>query len=761
MIFYLETKSIDPVETELIFKNNFLNAIKNKPFRIGRLYSILKYSILINIFLISGLLAQTQQDSLRKDESEYKLKPVIVTAVRTSRPIYEVPYAIDVLSKESIQRGKLQLSLEESLREVPGIIVNNRNNLSQGDRISIRGIGSRASFGVRGIKIILDDIPLTMPDGQSQLNNLDISSIGSLEVLRGPNSALYGNASGGVLIFQTEFTSEQKLLFTPKLTFGSYGLRKLQAKTSLNFKRHNFLINYYNLKLDGFREHSSSKMNSVNIVGHHSVSKHFRFKTVFNYYDSPYLLNPSSLSKSASESTPQQARTFVKNQGAGKEIRQIQAGVSLLYGKKQEKFKLTIYGLSRSLFNPIPGRIIDLSRHASGLRGIFSKSLHINGATIRLTGGADFESQSDDRSEFNNLGLPDNLYQSLEENKIFNQIRFGSRLLEQKEDVLGIGPFVNLEFVFRQNLFFTFGTRYDYYKFKVKDKFLEDNVDNSGERKMDQISPMIGFTYRFDPLASFYINYSTAFQTPTTTELSNRPSGAGGFNPSLEPEDISSFEVGIKGVWTDHKINYDLALYTLQITNMLIPFQVQDTASEEIFFRNAGKATNKGFELKSTWAVITGLKIILSYSYMNFIFKDFVIESSPDNLQLSDNKVPGISPHRIFAGFNYEHDSGFYSEINLKWNDSFFTNDLNGAPVGSDLSKQSFVNPSYFLVDAKFGLQRKLHDFSVHLFFGINNIFDNKYNDSIVPNAFGNRFFEPAPGRNWYTGLSFPISSTK
>ena len=749
------------METELILKNNFFKTLKNKLLRIRRLYSFLIISILINIFAISVLLAQTQQDSLRKDQIEYKLKPVTVTAVRTSRPIYEVPYAIDVLSKKSIQRGKLQLSLEESLREVPGIIVNNRNNLSQGDRISIRGIGSRASFGVRGIKIILDDIPLTMPDGQSQLNNLDISSIGSLEVLRGPNSALYGNASGGVLIFHTEFTSEQRLLFTPKLTIGSYGYQKLQAKSSLNFKRHNFLVNFYNLKLDGFREHSSAKMNSVNIVGHHNVSKNFRVRTVFNYYDSPYLLNPSSLSKSAAESTPQQARTFVKNQGAGKEIRQIQGGVSLLYGQKKEKFELTMYGLSRSLFNLIPGRIIDLSRHAGGLRGVFSKSSHLNGITIRLTGGADFESQSDDRSEFINLGLPDNLYPSLEEKEIFNQVRFGSKLLEQKEEVLGIGPFIHLEFVFRQNLFFTIGTRYDYYKFKVKDNFLEDNVDDSGERNMDQISPMIGFTYRFDPLSSFYINYSTAFQTPTTTELSNRPSGAGGFNPALEPEDIKSLEVGLKGVWADHKINYDLALYALQITNMLIPFQVQDPASEEIFFRNAGKATNKGFELKSTWTPITGTKIILSYSYMNFIFKDFVVESSPDNLQLSDNKVPGIPPHRFFAGFNYEHDSGFYSAINFKWNDNFFANDLNGPPVGSDLSRQSFINSSYFLVDTHFGLQRKLHDFSVHLLLGINNIFDNKYNDSIVPNAFGNRFFEPAPGRNWYAGVSFPISSAK
>lgn len=726
---------------------------------------ILIFLIINSSFSVTPVKAQqtTKLDSILTEFFKYSIKPLIVTAIRISLPIYDVPHAVDILSKENIQRAKLQLSLEESLREVPGVQVNNRNNFSQGDRISIRGIGSRASFGVRGIKIILDNIPLTMPDGQSQLNNLDLGSVGNIEVLRGPNSSLYGNASGGVLNIQTEFPSDRAFLFSPRFTFGTYGMRKLQAKTSLHLNNHEVLANFSNLKIDGYRDHSAASMNSLNIVGRHKLGKHLRLNTVFNYYDSPYLLNPSSLSKDAAESDPQQTRTFVKKQGAGKEVQQTQGGISLVHGQNQEKFEFTIYGISRSLFNLIPGRIIDLTRKAGGVRSVFSKKFNNEVLDFRLTAGVDLESQSDDRIEFENDGLPGDLHETLKGEEFLKQVRYGANLLYQNERVIGIGPFVKLEFSLQHNLLLTLGGRYDRFQFKVDDDFFEDGIDYSDERMMSQFSPTIGLTYHMKLLSSLFANYSTSFQTPTTTELSNQPSGAGGFNPILEPENIESFELGVKGISLEKKINYDIAFYLLRIKNMLIPYQVEDPESEEIFFRNAGKANNFGIEFKSTWTPTSKFKFIFSYSYMHFVFKDFIVESSStgDLKQLAENKIPGISPHRIFAGIIYEHNSGFYTELDIKWNDGYFTNDLNGPPAGNNLSIQTFTNPAYYLVDFRFGIQQKLGDFSVDLYMGINNLLDKKYNGSIVPNAFGNRFFEPAPGRNYYGGISLPVSILK
>ncbi|MCH8874259.1 TonB-dependent receptor plug domain-containing protein, partial [candidate division KSB1 bacterium] len=182
-----------------------------------------------------------------------------------------MPNSIQVLDREDIQRGEIGLSLEESLRSVPGVLVNNRNNLSQGDRISIRGIGSRASFGVRGIKLVVDEIPLTLSDGQSQLNNLDLGSTGQIEVWRGPSSSLYGNASGGLINIKTELPTEPGLVFQPKVIVGSHGLQKWQGKISGTIGQSVFLINTTRLKTQGFREHSAAKSTSMNGLWKHTL----------------------------------------------------------------------------------------------------------------------------------------------------------------------------------------------------------------------------------------------------------------------------------------------------------------------------------------------------------------------------------------------------------------------------------------------------------------------------------------------------------
>ena len=326
--------------------------------------------------------------------------------MRIARPIYQVPYAVDIISKNTIQRGKIGLSLDESLRSIPGLFVSDRTNLSQGDRISIRGIGSRAPFGVRGLKIILDGIPLTFADGQSQLNNLDLGSVQSIEVLRGPSSSLYGNAAGGVVFIKSQLTSENDFLIQPKFITGSHGLQKWQAKLSGRIGKTEYLVNFNKLLLDGFREHSAAKSNSINAIGRHQISPRTQLTVLFNYFNAPYQLNPSSLSRSQVEESSAATRFFVKSQGAGKEIKQGQAGVTFNYTDNEaNQFEATVYGVSRSLFNPIPGRIIDLDRNAGGVRAVFGRKFKFDKVTIRSLLGADYEFQADDRLEFDNEGI--------------------------------------------------------------------------------------------------------------------------------------------------------------------------------------------------------------------------------------------------------------------------------------------------------------------------------------------------------------------
>ena len=239
----------------------------------------------------------------------YRLKPVVVTATRGERLLHRVPYALDVLGQRELQRGEVGLSLDEGLRSLPGVVVNNRYNLSQGDRITIRGVGSRTSFGVRGIKIILDGVPLTMPDGQSQLNNLDLGSAGRIEVVRGPSSSLYGNAAGGLITIQSESPPDTPVQIQPQFVAGSYDLRKWQAKVSGEIERQSYFVNVSHLGLAGHREHSDATSVSLNAVGRREVSQHTSLAVVLNYFDAPYLLNPSSLSKAEAETSPTTTRS--------------------------------------------------------------------------------------------------------------------------------------------------------------------------------------------------------------------------------------------------------------------------------------------------------------------------------------------------------------------------------------------------------------------------------------------------------------------
>jgi iron complex outermembrane receptor protein len=716
-----------------------------------------KLSFLSLIFVTLTVFAQEAppQQSDTSRAPRYELQSMLVTATREARPIARVPYAISVLAQNDIQRGEAALSLEEALAAVPGVVINNRYNLSQGDRISVRGLGSRSAFGVRGIKIMLDGIPLTMPDGQSQLNNLDLSSIGRIEVLRGPSSALYGNAAGGLINLQTQAAANSPFKVQPQFLVGANGLQKWQTKLSGVLGKHGYFVNVSKLDLDGFREHSAASFASVNAIGRHEISQRLKLTTVFNYYDSPYLLNPSSRSQVELAVSTTATRFFIKQQAAGKKLWQGQAGATLKYG---EAFEVTLYGLSRELLNPIPGRVVELDRTSGGVRSVFGKRFTFSNVSLRWLVGADYEMQSDDRREFVNNGIPQEQVGKIEASRMLALLQYGPKLIDQKEKVFGLGPFTELELALCSNWIATFGARYDRYKFEVTDRLIEDGVDASGERVMEQFSPMLGLTFRPSNELSIYTNYATAFQTPTTTELSNQPTAEGGFNPDLQPETLRSFEFGVKGLWPQKHFEWDVAFYAMNIEQMLIPYQIQNAGSDEIFFRNAGAARNRGVEVSCEWRPLPQVRAALAYTFMNFEFKDFVVETASNaRAQLAGNEVPGVPPQHVFASLLYEHTSGVYAELEAQWTSEYFTNDFNGPPPSSSAARSNFINTGYRTVDLRLGLARAFKKIGVDFFLGVNNLFDERYNGSIVPNAQANRFFEPAPLRNWHVGGSVAL----
>ncbi len=708
--------------------------------------------IFVWIFQSAGLCQHLTADSVY-----YRLDSVIVTASRYEQPLYRIPFSVDIISPAASKIPGESISGEGIFRFIPGIVVNNRYNLSEGDRISIRGIGSRAQFGVTGIKILLDGIPLTFPDGQSELNNLDPNTIGRIEIVRGPSSFLYGNSSGGVIAIRSKDIYPAKTTLNAAYRTGSFGFHKYSVTGSGRIGNNSLSVDFNEMNYGGFRENSSASTTAFNIISTQSFDGNLSLEGVFNYYFAPYLLNPSSLSKTDAELDPALARTYVKEQGAGKSIGQGQAGITLSYEPdKNQKIETTVYGISRSMINPIPGKYIKLDRVSGGIMTNYSTSFTAAGKNFDLLTGADYEFQNDLRHEYENNGVSN--YGNLSKGEIINNVVPGNILVNQREKVNGLGIFFRLGFSLLKKLYLTAGLRYDNYLFGVDDMLKANGLNNSGSVVMDNLSRMAGLVYRISPGTQIYANYSTSFQTPTTTELGNTPSGRGGFNTSLKPELISSYEIGIRGEVYGKTFVYRISSYHLNINDILISYQLPGSQSDEVFYRNTGAAFNNGLGIRLNWLPGSSLNFTAAFTLMNFKFKNFteyfLTNSVSVPVQIGGKKVPGV-PAEVFSfGCLYTSGFGLNSDITFSRTGEYFVNDLNGPEPGSSSPQRDYVNDAYSVADFKMSYGCSAGFIKADIFAGISNLFNIKYNGSVVPNAAGDRYFEPAAPRNWYGGLS-------
>lgn len=698
------------------------------------------------LFLLVAVTANAQElpDTLQ-------LEPVEIRATRTKAVESEVPAALMVLEQSQVQELQATVSLDEVLRRVPGVFVSNRYNLSQGERISIRGLGSRAQFGVRSIKVLLDGIPLTFPDGTTQLNNLDLGWIGRMEVLRGPASTLYGNAAGGVIYLQSEVPEPQSLTVEPKFIAGSYGLFKEQLTLKAQRGNTSLLLSADRTDYSGFREFSTSRLYHINSVLRHYLSDRTSLTWVLNLMHAPFMLNPSSLTREDAEERPQMARDFVQQQVAGKRVSQGQSGLTLRTQVGQQgEVSSTLYGIGRDLYNPIPGAVIDLERWSGGWRNVYERPLELPNSTLNLTAGVDIEYQTDQRREYENPGVSEEVLAETPPVGLLDRLEPGRQSLAQRERVLSSGLFSVLSWKWKEKLVLTTGLRYDWYRFTVAGMQQPSAPQNT---EFSQLSPSVGVLYHLSEKLKPYVNFSTAFQTPTANEFSNDPSG-GAFNTQLRPERLHSIEAGLRK--QGRKLRGELTGFYFEVRNQLIPYQLSGQ-SDITYYRNAGQASNRGLELWLEYAPQPWLALTVSYTYMHYVFDDYVVESDVGRVQLAGNRVPGVPAHNLFMGLRVQHHSGVKADMNVRWVGEYFASDFNGPPPGTAAPVADFINEGYWLADLRLGYEWEWNRGSITLFGGINNLLDIRYNGSITPNAFGNRFFEPAPGRSYYAGVSVPL----
>jgi iron complex outermembrane receptor protein len=658
--------------------------------------------------------------------SAYLLSEDVTTlpAFRVSAPRSEnattdqLPFSVSDVDLEALQSVSPQLTLDDALQTVPGVFILNPTNFAQDSRISIRGFGSRANFGLRGIRLLVDGIPATTPDGQGSVDGIDLGSAASIQVIRGPASALYGAASGGVMLIETEQAPESPF-FEPRGTIGSYGFHQTQLKAGGEGENVNILFNATHMELDGYRAHNQTENQRLNAKVIYEPSETARLSALINLIDYPLQNDPGGLTFEEAQKNPRQARAQNVQFDSGEALQQTQVG--LVYDQwltSDHQLELRSFYTHRDFANKLPfmnGGQVTFERDFFGGGALY----RILGDQWNLTTGIDLEVQDDDRQNFDNVTG-----------------QRGPLTLDQNEQVQSLGVFVVSSYEIYPSLHLTAAIRQDRVSFKSEDSFLSDG-DDSGQREFDQTSPMLGVLWQVAPALALFSNVTTSFETPTTTELAN-PEG-GGFNQTLKPQTATSFEAGLKGksALGQRNVRYELVAFHMDIDDALVPFEL-DTQPDREFYRNAGKSERIGLESVIEMEFTPEMSATMTYTWSDFSYRTF-IRSGED---ISGNQLPGIPEHHANFALRYQSKRGVFMQWNTRLIGSFYAEDANEVLVDS-----------YSVTDVRLGLEKTHGAWSFEPFIGLNNLFDESYFANIRINAFGGRYYEPAPNQNLYGGL--------
>jgi len=655
-------------------------------------------------------------------QTEAAEESIIVTATRIERELDQVPAAVSVITQDTIQLARQQLAIDESLNRVPGMFMQNRYNFAQDLRVSIRGFGARANFGIRGIKILVDGIPETLPDGQGAVDSIDIGATGQIEVLRGPSSTLWGNAAGGVISVTSERAPDEP--FTEvRLTGGEYDFRKVQLKTGAQRDRFGYLLSLSDAEMDGYREQSRFENTTLSGRFNIDLGDDRELISVLAYTDQPVSDDAGGINAAQAALDPRSARDVNITYDAGESLEQTRIGFvyRMPVGDGNEIVARNYY-VTRDFENFLPftgGGNVGLDRFFAGAGLTYEINGMLGDRENSLLVGFDVEDQDDDRRRYDNL----------------NGVR-GPLTFDQNESVSSMGLYVQNEFIVSETLAVTAGLRYDEVEFDVTDRFLSDGND-SGNVKLDDVSPMLGLSANLSDKLNFYATYSSAFETPTTTEF-NRPDGAGGFNDSLKPQIAENLEVGLRGQLNRYG-RYEIAVFTIDVDDELIPFEVPSSPGRD-YFENAGQSTRNGIEFSISAQPTERLSTTFSYTYSDFEFDRFVDANGND---YAGNTIPGTAENVAFAEVIYSHPGGWFASLDALYVSEQFANNANTA-----------TSPSYTVSNLRFGWDIDPGTTTISPFVGINNLFDETYDANVRINAFGGRYYEPAPDRNVYAGVT-------
>jgi iron complex outermembrane recepter protein len=672
------------------------------------------------------------------------LSPIVVTATRQAQNSFDLPVAIDVVEEKNIKDGQLQMQLSESLIRVPGITAQNRNNQAQDPQISTRGFGSRSAFGVRGVRVYVDGIPLTMPDGQGQPGVVDLSAIKSIEVMRGPFSSLYGNSSGGVIQMITRNAPQSPEIGATAM-FGSYDTKRQVLEAAGQSENVEYLLNISNFETNSFRDHGKGNKQMATAKFKFNISEDTKLTSLVNWFEQdaqdPLGLDRARAFSRSTRDSAIAAATFA-NTGVKRDHTQI--GFNLEHAfNENNKISLIPYVGSRrnaqvltttataTTLNTTNGRLSEIDREFYGTDLRWDNSGAVFSLPYTLAVGLTYGKSTDDRKDTNilNNGLAVNVANRNEQNisTNFDQYIQGKLSISQSVDVHA-------------------GARHTKVRLKVKDDLLTVNGDNSGNIEYQKTTPVIGAVWKATEALNFYVNFGKGFETPTFVEAAfdNVATGiASKPNLGLKASESNNYEIGAKAFLND-STRMNITFFKVMTDDEIVTSLTNAGRSS---FTNAGKTERKGLELSLDSRFENNISTYFAYTLLDAEFKDsFTFRPTTTTLRtvLAGNKIPGTYRSQIYGEIAWSYAPlGFFTALEGRHNSKVYVDDVN-----SDSA------PSYTIFNLRAGFEQNLTNWRFKEFIRVENMFDKEYIGSVRINDGNRLFYETAADRNYLVGLS-------
>jgi iron complex outermembrane receptor protein len=676
------------------------------------------------------------------------LPVVVVSATRTEASSFDVPASIDAVYGDAYRDGRPGVNISEGLSGVAGLQARDRQNYAQDVQISVRGFGARSTFGIRGVRIYVDGVPATMPDGQGQISNVDLNSVDRIEILRGPFSSLYGNSSGGVLnVFSEEGSGP--LTITGGFAVGSDKVRRESLKASGAALGLGYVVSGSHFETDGYRDHSVARRDLGNVKLTVAPDANSKLTFVANTVSLPRADDPLGLSRAQFNANPRGVDPGAIQFNTRKTVDQTQGGA--VYERKLDvdnSFRVMAYTGDRSTTQyqsiPVatqgsalhPGGVIDLSRNYDGVDARWTHKGVVSELPYTLVAGLDYDQLDETRKGYQNfvgstLGVQGALRRN-EDNKVHNA-----------------DEYLQASVTLNPQLSAFVGVRHSQVKFESADHYIVGtNPNDSGSVDYHATLPVVGLMFAESADFHWYLTAGRGFETPTLNELAYRPSGLTGMNFALQPATSNNFEIGVKsrlGEWGE----VDAALFQTRTRSEIVT--LTNTGGRSTF-QNAGTTRRNGLEVAWNTHLAGNLQGQVAYTWIDATYQSSFRTctatpcGTPNVTIPSGNRIPGIARSSLYGALAYAPVSGWRASIDARLMSKVYVNDLNNDAASN-----------YFTLGASTGYVMRLGSWNLSGYARGDNLNNRKYAGSVIVNEGNQRYFEPAPGRTWTAGLTAAI----